>query len=308
MRKTVLITGAAGFIGSHIVDKFISNNYHVVAVDNLKTGNKRNINSRAEYYNVDLNRAVDVKKMLKKYKPTQIIHHASNLVDVELSVKNPSRAYKDVPMTINLLEEAVRNGLEHFIFSSSANIYGNKLKTAAKESYEDDPSSPYGLTKQAIEKFIKYASSRYNFKHTILRYFNVYGERQNINSQAAIPTFIKQLIIGQPLQIRGGNQLRDFVYVGDVAVANLLAAQAKKNFTFNIGSGKQVELKSLVMLITSIMGKKPTIQYIDREAADSFYSGGIITKAKRELGWRPQTSLKKGLTQTIDYYLKLVKR
>lgn len=115
-------------------------------------------------------------------------------------------------MTISLLEEATKNGLEHFIFSSSANVYGNKLKTAASESYKENPSSPYGLTKQAIEKYLKYASLRYNFKYTVFRYFNVYGERQNINSQAAVPTFIKQLIAGQPLQLRGGNQLRDFVY------------------------------------------------------------------------------------------------
>ncbi len=305
--KTILITGAAGFIASHIVDQFIENNYIVIGVDNLKTGNKKNLNKKLLFLEIDLNDKNAVKDIFKKFKPSVLIHQASNLVDVELSITNPSLAYQDLLMTTNLIEEARKNGLQHIIFSSSANVYGNPSSVPIRETARLAPTSPYGLTKLAIENYLAYFSNRYKIDFTVFRYFNVYGERQNTLSGAAIPTFIRQMIKNEPITINGGKQIRDFVYVKDVARANYLAGTKKITGIYNVGSGKSITINDVVRLIESLMEKKNKIIYSKQDQSDLQFSQASIARIKKKLGWTPEVSFAEGLNKTIAYCITALK-
>lgn len=301
-KNTILITGVAGFIGSHIADLFIEHGHTVIGIDNLRHGNKKNVNKRVILYNVDLTKTRKVKQILFSHHPEIIIHHASNLVDVAMSHKHPWLAYKDVIMTSNMLEDAQLFGVKHIIFSSSANVYGNIESIPITESSPISPLSPYGLAKAALENHLQYYSKRYGTKVTIFRYFNVYGTRQSIYSKAAIPNFINGILNSNIIEVRGGTQTRDFVFVKDVALANYLAATKGVAGTFNIGTGKQMQIISVIELISKILKKKPQIKHAEKDVSDAPMSEASIHKAKTMLKWSPQTSFEKGLTETISYH------
>lgn len=302
-KKTILITGVAGFIGSHIADQFIKNNWKVYGVDNLTNGNLKNLNKKVIFEKVNLNHSSEVVKLIEKLKPEIIFHEASNLVDVNLSIKNPLKSYQDLIMTINLINIGNKNGLKHFIFSSSANVYGNKIGVIREKALEK-PTSPYGLTKKSIEDYIIFASEQFLIKYTIFRYFNVYGERQSEKSTAVIPTFIKQISTQNEITLNGGNQTRDFVYVKDIARANYLAAVTGVSGIFNIGCGKSITIYNLAKSIAKIMGKNPKINYLKIQKTDIKNSKASIDKVKKELKWTAETSLEDGLKKTIDFYMK----
>ncbi len=305
MKNVVLVTGAAGFIGSHICDLLVKKNYKVIGVDNLKQGDKRNLNKKIIFENIDLNNAKSVEYVLEKYHPSQIIHHASNLVSVALSVKHPEKAYKDVAMTINLLNIASNYDLKHFIFASSANVYGNPKELPIKETFILQPESPYGLAKEAIEKFIEYYYNKTGITYTIFRYFNVYGERQS-NSTAAIPSFIDSFLKDKPITIKEGRQTRDFIYVKDVAYANYLALEKKPVGIFNIGSGKTNSINNLVKALSKLTGKKCKLIVIAKSSEDLDKSQASIKKAIKVLRWKPSTKINEGLENTIKYYKSLL--
>lgn len=301
-KNTILITGVAGFIGSHIADLFIKKGHTVIGIDNLKHGNKKNVNKKVILYNVDLTKSRKVKKILSVHHPEIIIHHASNLVDVAMSHKHPWLTYKDVIMTSNMLEDAQIFGVKHIIFSSSANVYGNIETIPITEDSPIAPLSPYGISKIALENHLQYYAKRYGTKITIFRYFNVYGTRQSPHSKAAIPSFINGIINSEVISVRGGTQTRDFVYVKDVALANYLAATREIAGTFNIGTGKQIQIVSVIEHISKILKKKPLIKHAERDVSDAPMSEASIYKAKKMLKWSPQTSLETGLRETVRYY------
>lgn len=301
-KNTILITGVAGFIGSHIADLFIQRGHTVIGIDNLKHGNRKNVNKHVILYNVDLTKTTKVKQVLSSHHPEIIIHHASNLVDVAMSHKHPWLAYKDIIMTSNMLEDAKFFGVKHIIFSSSANVYGNIESIPVTETSQVAPLSPYGLAKIALENHLHYFAKRYGTKVTIFRYFNVYGTRQSAYSKAAIPSFINGIINSKIISVRGGTQTRDFVFVKDVALANYLAATRGTAGTFNIGTGKQMQIISVIELISKILKKKPQIKHVEKDVSDAPMSEASIHKAKIMLKWSPKTSFEKGLTETISYY------
>lgn len=301
-KNTILITGVAGFIGSHIADLFIKKGHTVIGIDNLKHGNKKNANKKVILYNVDLTKSRKVKKILSLHHPEIIIHHASNLVDVAMSHKHPWLTYKDVIMTSNMLEDAQLFGVKHIIFSSSANVYGNIEAIPITEDSPIAPLSPYGISKIALENHLQYYAKRYGTKVTIFRYFNVYGTRQSPHSKAAIPSFINGIINSEVISVRGGTQTRDFIYVKDVALANYLAATRGIAGTFNIGTGKQIQIISVIEHISRILKKKPLIKHAERDVSDAPMSEASIYKAKKMLKWSPQTTLETGLRETARYY------
>lgn len=307
-KNTILITGVAGFIGSHIADLFIEHGFTVIGIDNLKHGNKKNVNKKVILYDVDLTKSRKVKKILSLHHPEVIVHHASNLVDVAMSHKHPWLTYKDVIMTSNMLEDAQLFGIKHIIFSSSANVYGNVKTIPIKESSPISPLSPYGLSKIALENHLHYYAKRYGTKVTIFRYFNVYGARQSALSKAAIPNFINGILCDRTIHLRGGTQTRDFIYVKDVARANFLAATTGIEGTFNIGTGKQIQIITAIELISKILKKSPNIKHIEKDVSDAPLSEASIENAKTILKWTPKTSFEKGLRETIQYYLEVHKR
>lgn len=303
-KETVLITGVAGFIGSHVADAFINQGYIVVGVDNLLTGSIINIPKKVIFYNLNLNKPKKLIRILKKHQPTYIIHHASNLVNVSFSLKYPWKAYQDIVMTSHLLEAAKRFGAKHIVFASSANVYAHPPKLPITESSSINPVSPYGLTKLAIENHLKYFCTRYQLTYTIFRYFNVYGPRQSTKTSAAIPTIIDQTLKNNKITVIGGTQKRDFIFVKDVAKANLLACQKNIQGIFNIGTGKQTSINRIVAHIIKLTKKKPTIIYSLRDTADADSSKASIRKVKKQLDWHPETTLAEGLKETVMYYMK----
>jgi UDP-glucose 4-epimerase len=301
-KKTVLITGNAGFIGSHIADKFIEEGFNVVGIDNLKRGNKKNVNKKTEFYNIDLNNNREIKQIIREHKPSKIIHLASTLVSVPLSIKYPWLTQRDILTTTKMLEVALDFNLDQVIFASSANVYGNQLKLPIKEDYSLCPLSPYGLTKLAIEEYLTYLSHRNNITCTVFRYFNVYGERQSKNSLAAVPTFINNILGNKPITVNGGNQTRDFIYVKDVAEANFIAAKNNISGIFNIGTGKQIKINELIKIIGKFMKTNPVIKQIEKNEFDCDFSQASIKKAIKYLNWKPKNNIEEGIKKTILFY------
>jgi UDP-glucose 4-epimerase len=304
--KKVLITGGAGFIGSHIADAFLEDGYDVVVIDNITTGSKRNISSKVLFYKNDLNDLKKVKEIISLEKPQIISHHASGLVGVKESILNPQKAFQDMIIAANVFEAAKDNDVKHIIFSSSANVYAKTTLVPIVESSPVNPLSPYGITKLAIEAYCQYLTQIWNMKFTIFRYFNVYGPRQRIGDYAGIvSSIINKALKNEEIIISGsGKQSRDFIYVKDIAYANLMAAKKKIEGVFNVGTMKDVSINELIYSIERIMGKKLKKKYktsfdqINRSLADN-------TKIKKVLQWEPKTKIIDGLKETILSYRDL---
>lgn len=302
--KIVYVTGSSGFIASHVVDAFIKEDYIVIGIDHAK--NFHNIIDRNYlFFQKDLGDVASLKKLFQKYPPSHIVHQASSLVDVEKSIQQPWKSQEDIINTTKLVETALPFGLQHIVFSSSANIYGTHPKTPTKETDILQPASPYGLTKLAIEEYLKYFSKRNNITCTIFRYFNIFGERQSPYSSACIPTFINNLLKDEPITLRGGDQTRDFIYVKDVANANVLACKKNASLICNIGMGKGQEISTILMLIAQLMKVKPKILQKEKDPADCIASLANIKEAEKYLQWSPKTSFNEGIINTIGYYEKL---
>lgn len=298
----VLITGTSGFIGSHIARMFLTEGIHVIGIDRNAPPEHIRTLPGGKFIITDISRKRGIAEILATYKPACIIHHASNLVDVELSVAHPEKAIKDLSMTVQLLETARKFGLRHVIYASSANVYGCGQTTPINESAPVAPSSPYGLTKLAVEQYLSYLYDAYGIPCTVLRYFNVYGPGQSVRNEPVIPTFINGLMKHDQVILYGGSQIRDFVFVTDVARANYLAHGSPVHGIFNIGSGKPVSIKLLLSRIAEIVGTKPNVIVMPPHPATCMYSRAVIRKARKYLSWTPETSLVEGLMQTVKYF------
>jgi len=303
--ERVMITGASGFIGSHIVQFFLKKRISVIAVDHREPGYNVPGTGGFKFLKTNLNRTTGTELIIRKYKPVCIIHHASNLVDVELSIRYPGKAFADIQMTVCLANLGRKYGMKHFIYASSANVYGSPETEPITENFSVDPMSPYGITKASVESFLTLFSVTYRIPCTIFRYFNVYGPHQTLHTRAAIPSFVTGILKGRRIEVRGGDQTRDFVYVGDVARANYLAFRKKAGGIINIGGGKPISINSLVALIAGMTGIKPDVNYIPRGSTDSVRSWADIKKAGKLLGWKPQVSIERGMKKTIAYFREL---
>lgn len=301
--KKILITGGAGFIGSHVSDAFLQKEYKVVVVDKELTENIKNISKKIKFYNIDLNDAQSIRDLIEKEKPHVISHHASELVGVKESIINPQKAFQDIILASNLFEAAKNTTVKQIIFSSSANIYDKKSILPINELAKVNPVSPYGITKLAIETYCSYLEQMWGMKFTIFRYFNVYGPRQRLTKDAGIiPLIIDKTLKNKEVIIYGtGEQTRDFTYVKDIAYANVLASEKNVSGIFNVGTMKELSINKLIKLIEEMLGKKIKRKYksnfdeIGRSLADN-------SKIKKYLQWSPETNFKDGLSATIKYY------
>lgn len=305
--KKVLVTGGAGFIGSHIVDKLIEENYEVVIVDNLYTGTKKNLKKSVDFYKCDIT-SEEIYHIIEKCKPEYIIHQAAQ-VSVSKSIKEISRdAEVNVLGSIKLIDAAIKNHVKKIVFASSAAVYGNPIHVPVDIKHPINPLSPYGLSKYTIEKYLKLAKEIYGLDFAILRYSNVYGPRQSSNGEGGVVSiFFNNIINNLPIEIHGdGNQTRDFIYVKDVANANVLALKNGSGKTLNISTGVGVSIIELYEEIKAVTNKNSKIIYKKKRLGDIKHSILDNTLTKSVLNWKPNYSLKNGLEEYLKLYLKLV--
>jgi len=305
----ILVTGGAGFIGSHITDGFISQGHEVVVIDNLETGNPQNINPSAKFYLIDI-RAEEVEKIFDIEKFDVICHHAAQM-DVRRSVKDPLfDADVNIKGTLNLLQNAVRFGIKRFMFASTGGaIYGDQETFPCDETHPTRPVSPYGITKLSAEKYLFFYAKEYDIKYTIFRYANVYGPRQNPHGEAGVVAiFTEKLLKGEKPVINGdGLQTRDYVFVKDVVKANMAGLNIKGNDIFNIGTGIETDVNTLFDMINRTTGANAEEKHGPAKPGEQQRSVISFEKAKRVLGWEPSRTLEQGIEETVEFFKNKMK-
>ncbi|MFC1554820.1 NAD-dependent epimerase/dehydratase family protein [candidate division KSB1 bacterium] len=304
----VLVTGGAGFIGSHIVDALIANGDTVDVIDNLSTGFKRNVNKEAGFYQLCFDDP-ETEDILKN--GYDIIIHQAAQIDLRKSIEDPSvDLQNDVVATVKLIKRAVENNVKHFLFASSGGaIYGEQDYFPADENHKINPSSPYGLNKWIIERYLNYFCEQYGLKYTALRYANVYGPRQNHLSEAGVVSiFANYLLEDRECIINGsGEQTRDFVFVSDVVEANLAAIQKGYHGEINIGTGEEVSVNQVFNTIKDLTGSDQIEKHGPEKKGEQFRSVLSFEKAKKELNWQPVISFNEGIKRTVQYFKNMSK-
>lgn len=299
----ILVTGGAGFIGSHIVDGFLARDHEVIVVDTLATGNRANLNPSARFYELDV-RSKEFADLIESEKPEVIDHHAAQTM-VRVSTEQPIYdAQVNVLGIINLLTASVKAGVRKIIFASSGGtVYGATDKLPITEDQPFAPESPYGISKTASEYYLRYFAANYGIKYTALRYANVFGTRDTISSEHVITVFTKRLLAGEtPVIHWDGEQAKDYIYVDDVVNANMLALERGDNQAFNIGAGQPVSVNHIYQLLTRITGVDIPAQYGPKRMGDVRMFYFDCAKAKRELGWLPAVTFEDGLAQAVAWY------
>ncbi len=308
----VLVTGGAGFIGSHLVDRLLRDGFHVHVIDDLSTGNLKNIahHQGKEKYHFIEGDIRDSDLIKNTMKDVDAVFHEAAVVSVPRSVKNPLHTNEvNVRGTLNLLKACLDSGVKRFIYGSSTAIYGDAEDLPIKENLIPKPISPYAVSKLAAEGYVNVFHRVYGLKTVCLRYFNVYGPRQTYGSYSGVLTiFISRLLSDQPPIIYGdGEQTRDFTEVRDVVDANMLALE-KHNAVgqvFNIATGVPTTINSLAELLQKIMGKTELkAAYENQRPGDIRHSYADISKARKMLGYEPKTGLKEGLTKLVEWRSK----
>jgi UDP-glucose 4-epimerase len=314
----ILVTGGAGFIGSHVVDGYLETGHEVIVVDNLYTGKRENVNPGARFYEADI-RSPKVAEIIGKESPEVINHHAAQ-ISVPASVEDPGfDADVNIKGLINLLEASRKNRVRKFVFISSGGaIYGEADEYPTTEEYPPRPLSPYAITKLTSEYYLSYYHHQWGLEYAILRYANIYGPRQIPQGEAGVVAIFMSRLMNNsrctlyhfPDELSG--MIRDYCFVKDVVKANLLALDRGESGTFNIGTGKGTNTLTLFQLIFDEVNKAKTdldekLQQPERQLArpgDISRSCLKVEKAKNGLKWRPETSLVEGIRSTLQWYQK----
>lgn len=304
-----LVTGGAGFIGSNLVKKLIRKGNEVSVVDNLSTGNKKNLeefNKKINFYHEDI---LNLDKLILLFKGIDIVYHLAAIPSVTRSLQNPkSSSEVNIQGTVNVLIAARDNKIKKVIYASSSSVYGDTKELPKKEIMTPNPKSPYALTKFTGEQYCQMFSKYFDLSTVCLRYFNVYGPKQNPYSEyaAVIPKFINAVIIGKnPIIYGDGEQTRDFTFVEDVVKANILAAKSKvqDGTVVNIACNKNISLNKLLTLINTILKKDIKPIYSKKRLGDVQDSLADISRAKKLLQYFPDYDLKSGLVKTITWVI-----
>jgi UDP-glucose 4-epimerase len=300
----VLVTGGAGFIGSHVCDQFLRAGHEVIALDNLSSGKKENLDPRVRLAVLDI-RSPEAAALIRSERPHTICHLAAQM-DVRRSVEDPRfDAEANILGMLNLLEAARVSDVKKFIFSSTGGaIYGEQDVFPAPESHATRPVSPYGVSKASGELYLGYYRAQYGLPSVALRYANVYGPRQNPHGEAGVVAiFSQRLVAGSPCTIYGdGGQTRDFVYGPDVARANLLAFEKDYVGPVNIGTGIETDINQLFTLLAEAAGSNMKAQHAPGKPGEQRRSCIDAGLARKVLGWEPTVGLAEGLRQTVEYF------
>ena len=303
----ILITGGAGFIGSHIVDLYVSAGHEVAVLDNFWSeggGKEANVNPGAHLYRVDITNGADLARVFDEVKPEIVSHHAAQH-SVAISTRDPQfDATVNVLGLLNVLSNCTRVKTRKVLFASSGATYGTPVHLPIDEDVPQRPESPYGITKMVAEYYLRYWHDSHNLNFTALRYGNVYGPRQDPNGEAGvIAIFANRFLAHQPVRIDwDGEQRKDYVFVKDVARANLLALNRGDNNIFCIGTGKAVSVNEIYQTLAKLTNYEPQITKAPRRSGDIHQAYFNASKAERILGWRPEVSFTEGVKATVDFF------
>jgi UDP-glucose 4-epimerase len=300
----VLVTGGAGFIGSHLVDRLVQEGHEVIIVDNLVTGKRRNINRAARFYKLDI-QSWRLERVFRNERPNVVMHLAAQM-DVRKSVEDPMfDAQVNILGTLNVLQQAVKRGVRKVVFSSSGGaIYGEQEIYPAPESHVTRPLSPYGLSKLCGEQYLSYYQRSSGLQVVSLRYANVYGPRQDPEGEAGVVAiFIQKMLNNEQAVINGnGRQTRDFVFVEDVVEANLAVMGQETQGTYNVGTGVETSVNDLFRILIQHTGS--TCKEVHGPAKKGEQARSVIdnTRIRHELSWEPKADLSEGLKKTVEYF------
>lgn len=299
----VLITGGAGFIGSHVTDVMLSAGYSVTVVDNLVTGSRNNLRREAELIALDICDE-EIDSIFSQVKPQIVIHLAAQ-TSVTRSMSNPYvDAKTNVTGTLRILDNCVKHNVQKIIYASSAAVYGTPVTLPINEEHPLQPLSFYGLSKLTPEKYIELHHSLFNIPFTIFRFANVYGPRQDaVGEGGVVSIFLSKLMKQQtPIIYGDGEQTRDFIYVKDIAQAILAAITSGSGGCYNLSTGTASSINSLLRLACSIVGSPFEPQYYPARQGDIIHSILDNTRAKQNLNWQPVYSLETGLMETHEFF------
>jgi nucleoside-diphosphate-sugar epimerase len=308
--RKVLVTGGAGFIGSHIVDKLVNLEAKVVVLDNLCAGNIDNLKHNLDKIKFIEKDLTDDSALEEALEGVELISHQAALRSVPKSVDNPLDYHKvNVTGSLKLFLKAQEKGVRRIVFASSSSVYGERTDFPEKETDLPCPISPYAATKLMVEHYASVFKAQYGLEVISLRYFNVFGPRQSLESQYAVvvPKFINCLFKQEAPPIYGeGNQMRDFTYISDVVEANILGL-VRENIageTFNIASGKAQSVNNLLEMLQNITSKNIAPVYLDKRPGDVEKTHADIEKAKKLLGWEPKVDFYEGLKKAVEHFKK----
>jgi UDP-glucose 4-epimerase len=300
----VLVTGGAGFIGSHLADALIARGHDVVVLDDLSTGHVEYLPAKARFYQMSVG-SPWLDELFRIERPEAVVHQAAQ-ASVQRSVADPVfDATVNVVGTATLLEASARNGVRRFVLASTGGaLYGDADTTPTPEDYPTLPVSPYGASKLSGEVYVRTYHALHGLSYAALRYANVYGPRQDPHGEAGVVAiFARRLLSGEPARINGdGKQTRDFVYVGDVAEANLLALASEAVGSFNVGTGIETDINRIFALLRQLTGSRQPEEHGPARPGEQRRSVVDSSKIQKVMGWRPRTGLEAGLRATVQYF------
>jgi UDP-glucose 4-epimerase len=300
----VLVTGGAGFIGSHVTDRLIEAGVEVVVLDDLSSGRRTSVNPRARLYEADIG-AAEIRELFERERFDCVDHHAAQM-NVRRSVDDPVFDGRvNILGSLNLLQAAVATGVKKFVFASTGGaIYGEQLIFPADETHQTCPMSPYGVAKLAVEKYLAVYEEVYGLPYTALRYANVYGPRQDPHGEAGVVAiFSQRLLAREPAIINGdGEQTRDFIYVDDVVRANVLAVTTGLRGIYNVGTGIETSVNVLYAYLAKHSGATGAPRHGPPKAGEQRRSVLDCRKLQTATNWTPTVSLDEGIRRTVAYF------
>jgi UDP-glucose 4-epimerase len=308
----ILVTGGAGFIGSHVVDAYSAAGHEVAVLDDFSTGNEDNVNPSATVYRVDLRDQPQVEKAVSAFRPELVNHHAAQS-EVPKSVADPGLdAAVNIVGGVNLLKACVDHGVRKVIFSSTGGaLYGEPDVVPAAEDHPVRPLSPYGTSKFSFEHYLGTFRRTFGLDYTVLRYANIYGARQDFFAAEGrvVAIFASRMLMGRPVTIDGtGEQSRDMLHVGDVATANIAVLEKGSGGTFHVSTGSAVSVNDLFRKLALLTDYRLEPNFGPPRKGDVFRIALDSQLAKDELDWEPRVSLEEGLSLTVDYFREEVSK
>jgi UDP-glucose 4-epimerase len=302
----IIVTGGAGFIGSHVTDAYLAAGHEVVVIDSLWAhggGRRENIPERASFVHTDI-RDPAIERIFREFGPEVVSHHAAQH-SVAISSRDPQLdAQVNVLGLLNVLETSVKSGVKKVIFAGSGASFGEPKILPITEATPQKPESPYAITKMVAEHYLRFYRAQHNIEFTVLRYGNVYGPRQDPNGEAGVVSiFIGRFLAHQGVKIYwDGDQTRDYIYVGDVAAANVQALSRGGGGAYVIGTNQKTSVNQIYRALVDVTGFEAPVERLPRRPGDVRHAQFDPALAGRELNWYPTTSLIDGMRATVDYF------